>query len=199
MTEPLILYATHGSWWDAAISIVLSLRTLQLDAYGMMEYKQLNRYRFFRRIGMFSVIREDPASAMQSLRYAASVLQGTGRALWMFPQGTLVNQDVRPLVLEPGLGILAAKLDQAWLCPVAMRYDLVREQRPDALISIGMPYQLEGGSKAIRTVIGDATTRLTAAADELKADALQERTSSYELLYSGRSSMEKRYDKVRGR
>ena len=97
MTEPLILYATHGSWWDAALSMVLSLRRFDLDGYGMMEYKQLHRYAFFRRIGLFSVVREDPASAMRSLRYAASVLRGTGRALWMFPQGTLVNQETRPL------------------------------------------------------------------------------------------------------
>ena len=199
MTEPLILFATHGSWWDAALSMVLSLRTFELDAYGMMEFKQLDRYRFFRRIGLFSVVREDPAGAMRSLRYAASVLQGTGRALWMFPQGTLVNQERRPLELEPGLGILTRMVEPVWLCPVAFRYDMVREQRPDAVISIGETYRLERGPGSVKDVIREASARLTIAADELKADALSEHVEPYELLYAGRTSMEKRYDKVRGR
>jgi len=199
MTEPLILFATHGSWWDAALSMVLSLRTFELDAYGMMEFKQLDRYRFFRRIGLFSVVREDPASAMSSLRYAASVLQGTGRALWMFPQGTLVNQERRPLELEPGLGILTRMVEPVWLCPVAFRYDMVREQRPDAVISIGEPYRLEGGSGTVKDVMVEAQARLTGVADEVRQAALHESLDPYARLYAGRTSMEKRYDKVRGR
>jgi len=197
--EPLILYATHGSWWDAALTIVLSLRTFHLDAYGMMEYKQLQRYPFFRRIGMFSVIREDPASALRSIRYAASELRGTGRALWMFPQGTLVNQEVRPLELEPGLGILARALQPVWLCPVALRYDLVREQAPDAQIAIGTPQRWEGGSWSARDVQHSAAAALTSLADDVREDALQERLEAYEMLYRGRTSMEKRYDTFRGR
>lgn len=197
--EPLILYATHGSWWDAALSIVLSLRQFDLDAYGMMEYKQLHRYPFFRRIGMFSVVREDPSSALRSIRYAASVLRATGRTLWMFPQGTLVHQDSRPLVLEPGLGILARAIQPVWLCPVAFRYDLLREQRPDALVAIGQPQRWEGGLWSARDAVADASAHLTALADEVRAEAQVEQLDAYSVFYRGRRSMEKRYDTLRGR
>lgn len=196
-TEPIILYATHGSWWDAALTIVLSLRTFHLDALGMMEYRQLRRYPFFRSIGMFSVVREDPSSALRSLRYAASELQGRGRALWMFPQGTLVQQDVRPLVVEPGLAMLAKRLPAVWLCPVAMRYELLREQRPEARIVVGRPERVDTAGTTLRDLQRDSAERLEALADRVRADAQAERTEGYRPCYRGPRSMEKQFDHVR--
>ena len=90
-TLPTIFACTHGSWWDAAVTIELSLGQYKLEAYGMMEFKRLKKYAFFSRIGMFSVVREDASSAMHSLRYGAGLLRNSGSSLWMFPQGTLVE------------------------------------------------------------------------------------------------------------
>jgi chlorobactene lauroyltransferase len=200
MTEPLILFATHHSWWDAALSIVLSLRTLRLDAYGMMEHKQLQKYQFFRKIGMFSVVREDPRSALRSIHHAADVLRGTGRSLWMFPQGELIQQDVRPISCDPGLGILTRLLGTAWLAPVAFRYEMVREQRPDVFIRIGAPQRVEW-SKDMRIddIIRDAQDRLTSLADGVRADAMAHNTAPYRTLYTGARSMEKLFDTITGK
>lgn len=199
-TTPLILYGTHGSWWDAAVSIVLSLRVLRLDAYGMMEHRQLDRYRFFRSIGMFSVVREDTRSALHSLEYGATQLRGTARSLWMFPQGTLVQQDVRPIVCEPGIGILARKLGDVMLCPVAFRYEILREQRPACRVIIGTPHAAANdGRPDVRDVTEACARRLTALADEARADAMLERTEGYQVVLRGKRSMEKRFDAVMGR
>lgn len=200
MTEPLILYATHHSWWDAALSIVLSLRTFHLDAYGMMEHKQLAKYRFFRKIGMFSVVREDPRSALRSIQHAAGLLRGTGRALWMFPQGELVQQDVRPIECDPGLGILTKMTGTAWLAPVAFRYELVREQRPDVFIRIGEPKRVEWSeSMNVAQVMNDAQERLNNLADSVRTDALSHHVGSYRAIYRGTTSMEKRFDTITGK
>lgn len=200
MTEPLILYATHHSWWDAALSIVLSLRTFRLDAYGMMEHKQLAKYRFFRKIGMFSVVREDPRSALRSIQHAAGLLRGTGRALWMFPQGELVQQDVRPIECDPGLGILTRMTGAVWLAPVAFRYELVREQRPDVFIRIGEPKRVEWSeSTTIVQVMNESQERLNNLADSVRTDALSHNVGSYRAVYRGTTSMEKRFDTITGK
>lgn len=34
---PLILYSSHGGWWDAVLAIALSNSYLHLESYGMME------------------------------------------------------------------------------------------------------------------------------------------------------------------
>lgn len=192
---PAILYSTHGSWWDAALAMVLSLRTHRLPAYGMMEHKQLVKYQFFRSIGLFSVVREDARSALASLHYGASLLSGTNNVLWMFPQGTLVHQDKRPLDLDPGLAILCRYLGTCTIIPVAMRYDFVHEQHPVARILMGEPVGVTSEeSHDVRSTLRRAEEHLTSCANEAHMDALQNDERSYRTLLKGSVSMEKRLD-----
>lgn len=193
---PTIFACTHGSWWDAAMTIVLSLREYRLDADGMMEYKQLTKYRFFSRIGMFSVIREDPRSAMMSIAYAADRLRDTSRHLWMFPQGTLIHQDL-PVAAEPGIGILAKKLGDVRIIPVAMRYELLRSQHPACWVQLGEPLiYTTHQSSSIRSIVDDVSNALTACSSSLRSDAHAERSENYRLFVAGRRSMDAAFDAV---
>lgn len=195
---PTIVASTHASWWDAAVAMSLAFSRHRLDTDGMMEYRQLHRYRFFSRLGMFSVIREDPQSAMSTLRYAASRLTNTNRMLWMYPQGTLIHQDVATINCEPGIGILTRMLGRCRILPVAMRYELLREQRPVCWVRFGEPLDIVHG-EPIRTVQTMCTVSLTALRDELRNDAMSEHHDPYDRFIAGRRSMEKRYDALLGR
>lgn len=192
---PTIFACTHGSWWDAALTIELSLGQYQLEAYGMMEYKQLQKYSFFSRIGMFSVVREDATSAMHSLRYGASLLRNTSRSLWMFPQGELIHQDAPTIVCEPGIGIIASSLGQCRIVPVALRYEHLREQRPSCWVRFGAPYRVRG-SQSIREITATVGEHLTAVRDMVRDDAVAEDTTEYRTFLRGLMSMEKRFDRL---
>ncbi|MCX6139536.1 MAG: lysophospholipid acyltransferase family protein, partial [Candidatus Kapabacteria bacterium] len=154
-----------------------------LDADGMMEYKQLKKYRFFARIGMFSIVREDARSAIRSLDYAVSRLQGTNRFLWMFPQGTLIHQDL-PIVAEPGIGILVRKLGRVRILPLSIRYEMLRHKLPTCWARIGEPVILEWGSsstaKDISESVADALT-LVSSLNRIKAQ--NEDHSDYHNLF----------------
>jgi 1-acyl-sn-glycerol-3-phosphate acyltransferase len=192
---PTIFACTHASWWDAALTIELSLGQYKLDAYGMMEYKQLRKYSFFSRIGMFSVVREEPASALYSLRYAASLLRDSTKSLWMFPQGELIHQDMPTLSCEPGIGILASYVGACRIVPVAMRYEQLREQRPSVWVRIGSPFMVDG-SKGVREITGQVSQNMMDVRDHLRLDAMQEDHSAYRTFLNGSMSMEKRFDKI---
>ncbi|MBU3679854.1 MAG: hypothetical protein FGM32_09660 [Candidatus Kapabacteria bacterium] len=195
---PTIVASTHASWWDAAVAMSLAFSRHRLDTDGMMEYRQLHRYRFFSRLGMFSVIREDPNSAMKSLRYAGSRLSNSNRMLWMYPQGTLIHQDIESIHCEPGIGILTRMLGQCRILPVAMRYELLREQRPACWVRFGEPLDIDAGTP-IRTVQGMISESLTVVRDTLRTDAMNESHTSYDRFITGRRSMEKRFDALLGR
>ena len=195
---PTIVASTHASWWDAAVAMSLAFSRHRLDTDGMMEYRQLHRYRFFSRLGMFSVIREDPQSAMKTLRYAASRLANSNRMLWMYPQGTLIHQDIESINCEPGIGILTRMLGHCRVLPVAMRYELLREQRPACWVRFGEPLSIDPGMP-IRSVQTLTSESLTALRDTLRTDAMNELHSSYDRFIAGRRSMEKRYDAILGR
>lgn len=195
---PTIVASTHASWWDAAVAMSIAFDRHRLDTDGMMEYRQLQRYRFFSRLGMFSVIREDARSSMHSLRYATSRLSGTNRLLWMYPQGTLIHQDVDRVECEPGIGILSRLLGRCRILPVAMRYEMLREQRPACWIRFSEPLEIETSMniRDVQSVCSDALTHLR---NELRRDAMSENHEPYQKLFTGRTSMEKRFDAVLGR
>jgi 1-acyl-sn-glycerol-3-phosphate acyltransferase len=195
---PTIVVSTHASWWDAAVAMSLAWGRHSLDMDGMMEYKQLTRYRFFSRLGIFSVVREDASSAMRSLRYGAGRIRDSNRMLWMYPQGELIHQDVARIECEPGIGILSHLVGTCRILPVAMRYELLREQRPACWVRFDEPLVIESGAP-IRHVQAICSDALTNVRDSLRSDAMRERHDGYESFISGRLSMEKRFDALLGR
>lgn len=195
---PTVIVSTHASWWDAAVAMSLAWGRHSLDMDGMMEYRQLSRYRFFSRLGLFSVIREDAASAMKSLRYGASRIRGSNRMLWMYPQGELIHQDVDRIECEPGIGILAHLVGTCRILPVAMRYELLREQRPACWVRFAKPLVIDPGTP-IRNAQALCCDALTQVRDSLRSDAMGERQDGYESFIKGRMSMEKRFDALLGR
>src|SRR5688500_17469225 len=63
---PLLIYCNHSSWWDGLVAFQISYQT-GLDSFLMMEEKQLKDLFLFRRLGVFSVVREDPRQAFKSI------------------------------------------------------------------------------------------------------------------------------------
>ncbi len=196
---PIVFYCTHFSWWDAIITIILSLRTFKVHAIGMMEEKQLKKYGFFRKIGMFSVKGDNALSSLRSLQYASDELREKAQALWMFPQGTLRNQELMPLDLQPGLSILIKKSKKLLLVPIPIQYYFLREEQPECFISIGKHSLMEWNSTSVLTeVTQELETILTTVNSELKETILQQQYSDFSLLFQGKMSIEKKYDQMRG-
>lgn len=99
---PVLYIANHSSWWDGLIIFLLTEKASGLDHYMMMEEKQLKQYAFFRKLGAFPVQKENLKSVKQALMTAKENMQAGG-AVWLFPQGKIMHQDMRPLELEAGL------------------------------------------------------------------------------------------------
>lgn len=192
-SEPLILCCTHTSWWDAPVTVALSIRHFGFDGRGMMEYRQLRRYRFFRSVGMFSVVREQPRSALQSLAYAAQELTGTSRVLWMFPQGQLIPQHVRPIVAEPGIALLVKKLGSVRIACLGLHYDMTHAERPSVWARIDRVESVSWTGQAEKIKEG-VSHRLTALADQIADDVAVGRSDDYAEIFRSRPTLIERYD-----
>src|SRR4030095_9229349 len=117
----------------------LTAKYLGVDDYLMMDIEQMRKYRFFKYVGVFSVNRNDAREGIESVNYAAELLQNSGRYLWIFPQGEMQPQDYEPVKFFGGIARIAEKLGRVNLVPVSFRYEFIMEQRPEVFIKIGQP------------------------------------------------------------
>ncbi|MDQ4123071.1 MAG: lysophospholipid acyltransferase family protein [Acidobacteriota bacterium] len=175
---PLVLYANHSSWWDGLVAFEIG-RVAGLDQFLMMEEKQLKQLFLFRRLGAFSVVRENPRMALLSINYAVDVLkEKPNRGVWIFPQGEILPNDARPLRFYQGLARIIEKTGRCTAAAVAMRYEFLGEFKPTAFAKISN-VEILANVEEPKQLTEQLSLRLTALLDELKADIAAEKTSEY--------------------
>lgn len=195
--QPVIFYANHSNWWDGLIVFYICRDLLKLDGYLMMLARQLRKYSFFRWIGAFSVDRDSPISAFRSLQYAASLLNEgkPRRSVWIFPQGELLPNDVRPLTFLRGLGWLVENVPQAQVVAVTFRYEFMQEQLPEVFLS----FQRRNLTKDLgdeQSFITSCQNDLTQQLDQLKELVVQQQLREFEPILAGRTSLNMLYERV---
>ena len=180
---PFLIYANHSSWWDGLVAFQIS-RRIGSDSFMLMEEKQLKKLFLFRRLGAFSVVRENPREAVKSIYYAADLLkENSNRTLWIFPQGEILPNDKRPLSFYNGVSRVVEKAGRVLTVPAAMRYEFRGEFKPEIFVKIGSP-QLIAAEKdsSAKALTKQFEQRLTEILDALKADVLAKTFDDYEKI-----------------
>jgi chlorobactene lauroyltransferase len=180
---PFLIYANHSSWWDGLIAFRLS-REIKLNSFIMMEEKHLKRLFLFRRLGAFSVVRENPREAAKSLDYAANLLkENQNRTLWIFPQGEILPNDKRPLSFYRGAARVIEKAGRIAAVPLAIRYEFLGEFKPEIFVKIDAPQLIQVDKNLnAKSLTKQFEQCLTETLDALKTDVLTKRFDDYEKI-----------------
>lgn len=177
---PMIVYCNHSSWWDGLVAFEIFAKA-KLDSFVMMEEKQLKNLSLFRKLGAFSVVRENPREAVKSINYAANLLkEKADRAIWIFPQGKILPNDIRPLEFYNGIARIAEKVETCYFVPVAMRFEFLGDWKPEVLVKIGEAERIKTKKPKEKTKI--LAEKLTNILDELKRDIINNNLENYENL-----------------
>jgi hypothetical protein len=193
---PIILYGNHSNWWDGLLEFYFSADLFHLDAYLMMEERQMARYRFFRWIGAFSVAPESPRSAVESIRYAAGLFDRPNRALWIYPQGIMRPNDARPLAFFRGTARIVQLLGSAQMVPVAHRFEFLKEQRPEVFTVFGESETVNAPFDP-KELTERLERRTVALLDDLRCCVSSEYLGLFTTVLTGRLSTNVLYDLVR--
>ncbi len=181
--QPKIIYLNHSSWWDGLIAFEVS-RLANTDFYIMMEEKQLRKLSLFRRLGAFSVVRENARQAIESINYAVEMLRGNSRrAVWIFPQGEILPNDTRPLNFYRGLARIVEKVGDCAVIPCAIRCEFLGDFKPEIFAAFGEPEIFKRDDNFdSKKLTANFEDKMTVTLDALKRSVVSGEFSEYEKI-----------------
>lgn len=195
---PLLVCLNHSSWWDVLLAFRVEKEFFGWERYGVMDARQLERYRFFNNLGMIGVDRTGLQGAKEFLDYAETLLRGQRRALWLTPQGAMLSNATRPLVFQPGLAHLAQRLGRFHLARVALHYEFWDDKLPEAFVSLSPVDLVEIGADFHRRDFLHTQERLlTAELDTLLAAVRRRDPTEFVPLLRGATGISPTYDLIR--
>ncbi|MGM0648794.1 MAG: lysophospholipid acyltransferase family protein [Bacteroidota bacterium] len=103
--KPLLVIANHFSWWDGFFVVDYNHRFLHRKFHVMMLEEQLSRRSFLNKAGAFS-IKKGGRNTIESLQYAATIMDNPKNLLLMFPQGEIQSQHQCRFHFEKGVSTI---------------------------------------------------------------------------------------------
>jgi 1-acyl-sn-glycerol-3-phosphate acyltransferase len=127
---PMLVVANHFSWWDGFFIASLNRKKFHKKFHVMMLEEQLKKNWFFQHTGAFSV-KKNSKSIVESLNYAAELLQNPENLVTYFPQGQFESVNQGKLNFEKGLERLLKKLkNDVQVVFVANQVDYFESAKP---------------------------------------------------------------------
>lgn len=105
----ILLLCNHFSWWDGFWAGQLTHTYLHRKFYIMMQEDHIKKRMFFNLLGGFSINRESK-EVVQSLQYAAKLLDDPENLVTVFPQGKLVSNHSEDIDIERGIDYIVKKI-----------------------------------------------------------------------------------------
>jgi 1-acyl-sn-glycerol-3-phosphate acyltransferase len=140
-TRPVIVALSHSSWWDPIAAVLVKDALMPSRAScSPMDRVQLERFGFFRKMGIFGIDPDDAGAAGPMVDYVMDRMREHPRpTLIITPQGRFA--DVRaPLEVRPGAALVAARLVRDGQRPrvvsVAVEYPFWIDRRPEMLVRV---------------------------------------------------------------
>ncbi|MGA0173608.1 MAG: lysophospholipid acyltransferase family protein [Phycisphaerales bacterium] len=136
--RPAIVLMTHSSWWDPIVGILLWDRFYpERPIAGPMHRRELERFGFFRSIGVFGIEPDDPASLAAMREYVLPRMRRdggrSGEVLMLTPQGSLADARA-PIAIRPGAASIAAAFESIDVVALAIEYGFWVDQRPEIFL-----------------------------------------------------------------
>ncbi len=178
-----IIYANHSSWWDGLVAFEIS-KASRADSFIMMEEKQLRNLILFRRLGAFSVVRENPRQAVKSLNYAVNLLKEKPfRTLWIFPQGEILPNDSRPIHFYNGLARIIKRVGDCSAVPLAIRYEFLNEYKPEIFVKIGESENFNAVDFNSKKLTRNFESKISKMLDELKDNVVSNNFANFKKIF----------------
>ena len=190
---PILFCLNHSNWWDAAFVVWLSIRFLKIDSFCLMELKQLQSNKFFNSLGAIPIVREDARQSLKTLQFATKVINSQNKALWIFPQGEIIPNDIKPYKFYSGISHIIPMLDKVTLVKLFFDYRFTSEQRPEVFIDY-FGYEKFTGEIPVdkKQFTRKLELEFEIEKDSLKEKILKNNFGVFEIILQGKKSIDRK-------
>lgn len=135
---PIILTPNHSTWWDGFFVYLLNKKLFNRKFYIMIMEEQLSKYKFFPKLGGFSIERGNPKKIIQSLKYTSEIMdQNKNSIINIFPQGEVLP-NISEIKYNNGISkILKFYENDVYVLNVAMKPLFLKQQTPQMFFKFG--------------------------------------------------------------
>ena len=202
--RPALVVMNHVSWWDPILLIVAWREFFaSRPPYGPIDGNELKRFAIFKKVGLFGVDPDDPATLEAMRTYlVAEAAHAPRLALCVTPQGKFA--DVRDeIAVRPGAAAMAAALHVDRAVALAVEYGFWVDQKPEVFVRAEPIDCAEGGTLVWQKRIVTAMRANQAALAELvrarEATAFEPFAPSFAPKVSGTNPVYDLWLRVTGR
>ncbi|HEY9003453.1 MAG TPA: lysophospholipid acyltransferase family protein [Mucilaginibacter sp.] len=100
--KSILLIANHFSFWDSLILYIICCKLLKKNFYVMVREDTTVKFQYVKYGGAFSINKQS-RDMLQSLDYAAELLNDPQNLVLIFPQGKLYSNFVNTIQFEKGM------------------------------------------------------------------------------------------------
>lgn len=145
---PIILAPNHSTWWDGFFVYVINNIFYQRKFFIMILEEQLAKYKFFSKLGGYSIDQKSPKKIVESLFYTNQIIQKYDNPLvTIFPQGVLEPQFVEKYNFGRGIDRIVNKISKdIAILPLCIRTEFYKEQYPHVFVKFAEPIIVDKGS-----------------------------------------------------
>ena len=185
--SPMLIAMNHSSWWDPLVGLLVGAKLCpERPSIAPMDREMLKRFGILRRVGVFGLDPDEPASLDAMRAYTGTFIdQHPHGAIWLTPQGEFVDPRAK-IRLRPGAAALAAATPNTRVISLAIEYTFWLDKKPEILLhlsEVAAPdtTSLPAWHRAITKAMRDDNTLLT------KLSIARDPTAFTTLLGSGPS------------
>jgi 1-acyl-sn-glycerol-3-phosphate acyltransferase len=132
--KSVLLLANHFSYWDSLILYIVSRKLFKRNYHVMVREDTTVKLHYLKYAGAFSVNKKS-RDMLQSLDYAAELLQSPQNIVLIFPQGKLYSNFVNDINFEKGVTKIMAKAeDKFQLIFAATFIQYMRHKKPTVTV-----------------------------------------------------------------
>ncbi|WP_419700099.1 1-acyl-sn-glycerol-3-phosphate acyltransferase [Mucilaginibacter sp. NFX135] len=133
-SKSILLIANHFSFWDGLILYCLNEKLLKKKYHVMVEKETVHKLNYLKFVGAFSITKKSK-DIIESLNYAAELLNDPQNLVLIFPQGKLFSNYVEDVHFDKGvLRIMQKAVGKFQLVFSSIFIQYFKHKRPTATV-----------------------------------------------------------------